>query len=218
MPLPKSLRRPVRRASSSSTGRLAQRKRCHVCNNLDPRDHISSVYESEAAKGPTASLDLVLDALVLSRTKTTDCGGCRFCNVLVQTLDAFFEKWRGVRCRVNVRVKEKGTIKIGIDGERWKGEMVEIYAGSSRCFLYLLHLNLTTASIACPVADARICPSHSKQLRIRRNFYVHPSLHPGLSCEPKSHCLQALFGCIYLCSQTPGRCRPIVKIGAYSHY
>jgi hypothetical protein len=138
MPLPKSLRRPVIRAASS-TG-LAQRKRCRTCNNLDPRGHGSSVYASEAAKEPTARLDLVLDALALARTKSTDCGGCRFCNVLVQTLDAFFQKWRGARCRVNVSLKEKGTIKVSIDDERWKGEIVEIYAGSGRfpflsCFL-----------------------------------------------------------------------------------
>jgi hypothetical protein len=129
MPLPKALRRTAR--ASPSTG-LAQRKRCRSCNNLDPRGHGSSAYASEAAKEPTASLDLVLDALMLARTRSTDCGGCRFCNVLVQTLDAFFKRWRGVRCRVNVHLKEKGTIKVSIDDERWKREVVEIYAASGR--------------------------------------------------------------------------------------
>jgi hypothetical protein len=75
-------------------------------------------------------LSLVLDALSLARTKDTKEGGCRFCGVLVQALDAFFEDWRGVRQRVSVDVQEKGSIKVGIDGERWKCELVEIYAGS----------------------------------------------------------------------------------------
>ncbi|KAF1833342.1 HET-domain-containing protein [Decorospora gaudefroyi] len=127
MPLPKSLRRPVRRTSSSSTSQH-QRKKCRMCNNLDPRGHASSSYQSEAAKEPLASLSLVLDALSLSKTKQ---GTCRFCHVLTLVLDAFFEGWRGARVRVNVDLKEKATIKVSLDEERWKQETVEIYAGSA---------------------------------------------------------------------------------------
>jgi hypothetical protein len=128
MPLPKSLRRPVRRAASLSTGHQ-QRKKCRMCNNLDPRGHLSSVYQTEATKEPRASLSLVLDALTLSKTKQD---GCRFCNVLILALDAFFEEWRGARVRINVDVKEKAPIRISLDDARWKNETVEIYAGSGR--------------------------------------------------------------------------------------
>ncbi|KAL6707990.1 hypothetical protein ACN47E_003664 [Coniothyrium glycines] len=131
MPLPKSLQRPVRRTSSSSSTGASQRKRCRTCNNLDPRDHPSSVYETEAAQVPKASLRLVLDALSLAKTKDASKGGCRFCNVLIVVLDAFFEKWRGTRTRVNVDIKEKSTIKVSLDGMRWKHETVEVYAGSA---------------------------------------------------------------------------------------
>lgn len=132
MPLPKSLRRPIRRASSSSVNGQSQRKRCQTCNSLDPRGHASSTYLDEAGSEPKASLSLVVDALTLSRTKDVKDRGCRFCNVIVQSLDAFFEKWRGSRARVLVEMKEKDTIKLSMDGERWKGEIIEIYAGSGR--------------------------------------------------------------------------------------
>ena len=132
MPLPKSLRRPVRQASISSATGQSQRKRCRICNSLDPRGHASSIYLDEAGKESRASLSLVVDGLTLSQTKDVSNRGCRFCNVLVQALDAFFEKWRDSRVRVNVDIKEKSTIKLSIDGERWKGEMIEIYAGSGR--------------------------------------------------------------------------------------
>ncbi|KAF2690681.1 HET-domain-containing protein [Lentithecium fluviatile CBS 122367] len=126
MPLRNSLRQPVRQLSGQT-----RRKPCRTCNNLDPRGHSSSMYNAESEKTPLASLSLVLDALSLAKTKDPKEGGCRFCGVLVQALDAFFENWRGVRQRVCVDLKEKGSIKVGIDGEEWKRELVEIYAGSA---------------------------------------------------------------------------------------
>ncbi|KAH7094356.1 heterokaryon incompatibility protein-domain-containing protein [Paraphoma chrysanthemicola] len=131
MPLPKSLRRPVRRTSSSSLIGQSQRKQCRTCNNLDPRGHTSSVYPDDTNKTARASLRLMIDALSLSKTKDVTNRGCRFCNVLVQALDAFFETWRGSRSRVIVDLKEKSTIKVSIDNVRWKGEIIEIYAGST---------------------------------------------------------------------------------------
>jgi hypothetical protein len=77
-------------------------------------------------------LSLVVDALTLSKTKDVAHRGCRFCNVLIQALDAFSEEWRGARAKINVELKEKSTIKLSIDGEQWKGEIIEIYAGSCR--------------------------------------------------------------------------------------
>lgn len=131
MPLPKSLRRPVRRTSSSpSTG--TQRRKCRMCNNLDPRGHTNSIQDTEALEEPRATLDLVIDALALSNVKPATNGGCRFCTVLIQALDAFFDKWRGARCRVKLNIKEKGTIKVSLDGSRWVNQMIEIYAGSGR--------------------------------------------------------------------------------------
>lgn len=130
MPLPNSLRRPVRRTSSSSSTGQLQRRRCRICNNLDPRDHPSSVYPDDGTKGSKAILNLVIDALSLARTKDVSNRGCRFCNVLVQISDAFFENWRGSRSKLNVEIKQQGTIKVSLDGDRWKGELVEIYAGS----------------------------------------------------------------------------------------
>ncbi|CBX92002.1 hypothetical protein LEMA_P047080.1 [Plenodomus lingam JN3] len=137
MPLPKSLRRPTgtgtgtgTRSTSSSTS-TSQRKRCSTCNNLDPRNHRGSVYETEARREPRASLNLVVDALRLARTKDVGKGGCRFCVALVLALDAFSESWRGARVRVHVEIREKGTVRISVDGERWKNEIVEMYAGSA---------------------------------------------------------------------------------------
>jgi hypothetical protein len=75
----------------------------------------------------------VLDALSLSKTKES---GCRFCNVLILVLDAFFEHWRGAGVKVFVGLKEKATIKVNLDGERSKNETVEIYAGSGRPTLH----------------------------------------------------------------------------------
>lgn len=114
-----------------------RRRICRLCYNLDPRGHTSTVYHTESKKGATASLTLVLDALALQRTKAPSDGGCRFCAVLIRALDAFFEGWRRCRSRVTLDIKEKGSIKVGVDGEEWKGELVEIHAGSGRIlFLY----------------------------------------------------------------------------------
>lgn len=85
-------------------------------------------------------MNLVLDALALSNIRLVANGGCRFCNVLAQTLDAYFGKWRGSRCRVNVNIKEKGTIKISLDGPQWVNEMVEIYAGLGRHHMFITSL------------------------------------------------------------------------------
>ncbi|KAH8695708.1 heterokaryon incompatibility protein-domain-containing protein [Phaeosphaeriaceae sp. PMI808] len=129
MPLPKSLRRPVRRTSSSSSTGQVQRKRCRMCNNLDPRGHANSVYRDEMAIDAKAHLNLVIDAAALSKTKDVSNRGCKFCNVLILALDAFFGKWRDAK--VFVELLEKGIIKVSIDSERWKGELIEIYAGSA---------------------------------------------------------------------------------------
>ncbi|KAF2266743.1 HET-domain-containing protein [Lojkania enalia] len=129
MPLPKSLRQPIRRASTSSNS--SRRNVCRQCNNLDPRGYASTVYHAESKKGPITSLTLVIDALSLERNKLPNEGGCRFCGVLIQALDAFFDGWRGNRGRVTVDLKEKGGIIVGVEGDGWKGELVEIYAGSA---------------------------------------------------------------------------------------
>ena len=102
-----------------------------MCNHLDPRGHTSSVYANENVKETRASLSLVADALSLAKVKES---GCRFCLVLALVLDAFFPKWRGSRARVNVDIKEKGTIKVTLSGERWKDEIAEIYAAPGRQF------------------------------------------------------------------------------------
>jgi hypothetical protein len=133
MPLPKSLlRRPVRQTSTSSLTGQPQRQRCRICNNLDPRGHASSIYPDGHEKDSKARLTLSVDALSLSKTKDVAQRGCRFCNVIIQSLDVFFESWRGARIRINIEIREKATIKVSLDGESWKGEVIEIYAGSGR--------------------------------------------------------------------------------------
>jgi hypothetical protein len=133
MPLPKSLlRRPVRRTSTSSSTGKPQRKRCRTCNNLDPRDHSSSIYPDEDEKESKACLTLTVDALALSKTKSVAQAGCRFCNAIMQALDAFFEEWRGTRVKICIELREKGTIMVSIDSKRRRGESVELYAGSGR--------------------------------------------------------------------------------------
>ncbi|KAF1960007.1 HET-domain-containing protein [Byssothecium circinans] len=126
MPLRKTLRQTQRQSSGQN-----RRKPCRICHNLDPRGHASSAYSAESEKDALASLSLVLDAFELAKTKDPKEGGCRFCNVLCQALDAFSNGWRGARQRVNVDLKEKGTIKVQVDEDRWRGESIEIYAGSA---------------------------------------------------------------------------------------
>ena len=112
-------------------------------------------------------MDLVLDALLLTRTRAADCGGCRFCNVLVHTLDAFFAKWRGVRSRVNVSLKEKASIKVSMDGERWKGEVVEIYAGSGR-FSFFVFLSEACSHMLLAVVGFPSCCTHAMGNNLRK--------------------------------------------------
>jgi hypothetical protein len=127
MPLPKSLRKPQRQSPAQRS-----RKPCRICHNLDPRGHSSSVYSTESDKAALASLSLVLDALSLAKTKDPKEGGCRFCDVLCQALDAYFEGWRGARERINIDLKEKGSIELEVDENRWNGERIEIYGGAGR--------------------------------------------------------------------------------------
>jgi hypothetical protein len=128
MPLSKPSRPSQRSATSSST----YRKRCRTCNNLDPRGHSMTVHQIEGAKDLKASLTLVLDPLSLSRTRLPSDGGCRYCAVLVSALDTFFEGWRSVRQKILLDLKEKSSIKVSIEVEKWCHEAVEIYAGSGR--------------------------------------------------------------------------------------
>jgi len=81
---------------------------------------------------------LVLDALSLSRTKLPAERGCRFCYVLIQALDAFFDDWRGSRQQITTNIREKGSIKVGINGARWEGELIEIFSGAGRDCLFPL--------------------------------------------------------------------------------
>ena len=226
MPLPKALRRAVRRAPSSFTGPV-QRKKCRVCNNLDPRGHVSSICLDEAAKEPKMVLSLVLDALSLAKTKEAARGGCRFCNILIVVLDAFFEKWRGARVRINVELKEKAPIKVGIDGERWKNEVIEIYAGSGRwllqpqptirscltschfpTWLMLTAFVLTNPSITLSLADTRHSSPHSRRRGLRRHVQLHPALHPGLHSESQPHGVPLCVQVCRVCPKAPPRCRP----------
>ncbi|KAF2117925.1 heterokaryon incompatibility protein-domain-containing protein [Lophiotrema nucula] len=126
MPLSKTLRSARRQTSGSSA--QPRRRVCRTCNNLDPRGHTSSVYQTESKQGAISALTLVVDALALERTKTPQERGCRYCTVLVQALDEFYEGWRGCRARITVEIREKGSIRVGIEGEKWAGELIEIYA------------------------------------------------------------------------------------------
>lgn len=188
----------MRRTSSSSSIGQSQRKQCRTCNNLDPRGHTSSVYPDDTNKTARASLRLMIDALSLSQTKDVTNRGCRFCNVLVQALDAFFEDaWRSSRSRLIVDLKEKSAIKVSIDNVRWKGEIIEIYAGSSKFCLFMLFMatrpkpssasisylafcdksissrgclkpgKLIFHSIESPMADTRNCSPHPSRFRFR---------------------------------------------------
>lgn len=164
MPLPKSLRRSIRRNSSSASSvGTSQRRKCRTCNNLDPRGHANSVEDAEVQGEIRASLSLVLDALILSNVKSTTGGGCRFCVILTKALDAYFEKWRGARCRVNVDIQEKGTIKLSLDGSLWIDRSLEIYAGSGR------HCVSTNPLHPLSFYSRHLCFAQSTMARIYRD-------------------------------------------------
>ena len=129
MPLPKGLR-GAKRAASVPQGR----SKCVRCNNLDPRGHPSSTYQSESSKTTLASLTIVIDTIRLANNRTSSNGKptCRYCEVLAHALDAFFQGWRTFRGRALVDIKEKGRIRVSIDKESWKFEQVEIFAGSGK--------------------------------------------------------------------------------------
>jgi hypothetical protein len=147
MPLPKSLlRRPVRRTSTSSSTGKPQRKRCRTCNNLDPRDHSSSIYPDEDEKESKACLTLTVDALALSKTKSVAQAGCRFCNAIMQALDAFFEEWRGTRVKICIELREKGTIMVSIDSKRRRFPFSHALALFSCVFWRLDVTNITIYS------------------------------------------------------------------------
>lgn len=119
--------RPQRRAPAQ-----IRRKRCQICHDLNPRGHSSSTYNTEADTTASASLSIVLDLFGLARVKDVAEGGCRFCHVLVQALDALSAGWKGSSRKAFAHLTEKGTIKVEIDSDKWKGDLIEIYAGSGK--------------------------------------------------------------------------------------
>ncbi|PSN64103.1 HET-domain-containing protein [Corynespora cassiicola Philippines] len=122
MPVTKSLR-PRRQPSG--------RKHCRLCHNFDPLGLPTTIYKTGTAKESIASANIICDGLDLSRTKDPAEGGCRFCLVLIQALDAFFEGWRGARQKILLEFSQKGPVKASIDGDSRKGQSIEIYAGAA---------------------------------------------------------------------------------------
>jgi len=149
-------KKPLRRALV-----LPRRNICRICNNLDPRNHASSIHLTEHTEKALAMLSLVLDAFSLSMTRESKEGGCRFCNVLCQALDAFFDGWRGSRQRVNVDIKEKGDIEIGLDQEKWRGEVISIYTTKRKCAFPKSRPTCLVVSVADiePSTLSHSCPS-----------------------------------------------------------
>ncbi|KAF2662188.1 HET-domain-containing protein [Lophiostoma macrostomum CBS 122681] len=125
------LSKPTGSSQRSVTGSSTYRKRCRTCNNLDPRGHAMTVHQTEGAKEAKATLTLVLDPLSLSRTKLPSDGGCRYCALLKSALDTFFEGWRNIRQKILMDLKEKASINVSIEAEKWGHEAVEIYARSA---------------------------------------------------------------------------------------
>jgi len=136
---------PLRSLRSASA--QPHRKRCRMCHNLDPRNHPSSKYDTESSRGARAHLSLVIDAFALSKTKDVKDGGCRYCSLLSQALDAFFGDWRGSRRRINVELKEKESVKLELDCDHWKAEQVEIYCTKSRRFSFFVRTRNTPGSV-----------------------------------------------------------------------
>ncbi len=106
--------------SRSSQPRGAPSK-CKLCHNLDPRGHSFASYDAE---GGGASTTIKIDAFSLARQPA---GACRFCQVLVDALDALKMQWQQLREPIRVDLALEQPIRIWVPcstGERF----VEVYS------------------------------------------------------------------------------------------
>jgi hypothetical protein len=95
------------------------RQKCQHCNNLDPRDHVSTLLDDK--KKVTAQLSLALD---VSRLRRVSEGGCRFCLLLCQALDKSLAGWRkSTGGDVRVEIEEGKPVVV-----RFGDEVLQIYA------------------------------------------------------------------------------------------
>jgi hypothetical protein len=95
------------------------RQKCRFCNNLDPRDHVSTFFNDK--KKATAQLSLAIDS---SRLKRVSEGGCRFCLLLCQALDKSVGEWRknqGDVVRVEIEEGKPVVLRFGDD-------LLQVYA------------------------------------------------------------------------------------------
>lgn len=97
--------------------RSTPRKKCALCNSLDPRGHVSSSYRDR--KKATAHLVLAIDTSRLNRVPND---GCRFCLLLCQALDKCSSGWRRSKQGTSVRleIEEGQPVLLGFRDEFWQ--------------------------------------------------------------------------------------------------
>ncbi|KAF2143460.1 uncharacterized protein K452DRAFT_350467 [Aplosporella prunicola CBS 121167] len=100
---------------------------CRTCNNLDPRGHSSTFYDTESTSRSIASLTLIVDALSLKRSREN----CPRCHLVAEALDAHSKDWKTSRPPVLLELTEHAPIRITLQLSRSSSEKVEIYASSN---------------------------------------------------------------------------------------
>jgi hypothetical protein len=133
MPLPKRPKPPPPTRKSTKT------TCCPICNNLDPRDHVSTRYadaptsiigkRKRGSSSTNAEKACALTLPIDTRDLILRSEQCRFCAVLVAALDAVVDGWKDKKKQMRslvLEIKWKGTIRILLPNEK---EVVEIYGG-----------------------------------------------------------------------------------------
>jgi hypothetical protein len=139
MPLPKRPKPPPPTRKSTKT------TCCPICNNLDPRDHVSTRYadaptsaigkRKRGSNSTNAEKACALTLPIDTRDLLLRSEQCRFCAVLVAALEAVVDGWNDKKKQMRslvLEIKWKGTIRILLPAEK---EVVEIYGGLGESIL-----------------------------------------------------------------------------------
>lgn len=94
-----------------------------MCNNLSAKGRTNSFYE-EDDRVPKASVIIEVET---SKLRRSSASGCRYCALLSQSLDFFWEEWTKTHTHVTITLKDDAPVKLSFVGGSLNRDCLELY-------------------------------------------------------------------------------------------
>ena len=107
----------------------AKPRKCKVCNNLDPRGHRNTNTDTESG---SVTLCCAINPRDLARVPQN---GCRFCRLLIKTLNKLVNDWWSMRTPIILDLADKKAIKVTYTRNK-ETKWLEIYSPKGRWYLF----------------------------------------------------------------------------------